>query len=86
MVFQDALSALNPYYSVGWQVAEAYRLHHDVSKKGAHRRAGIVALRGTEAGHGVERVARAREREAHRLREDRVQEEELEQPDRLDPQ
>jgi peptide/nickel transport system ATP-binding protein len=39
LVFQDALSALNPYYSVGWQVAEAYRLHHDVSKKEARRRA-----------------------------------------------
>jgi peptide/nickel transport system ATP-binding protein len=39
LVFQDALSALNPYYSVGWQVAEAYRLHHDVSKKEAQRRA-----------------------------------------------
>jgi peptide/nickel transport system ATP-binding protein len=39
LVFQDALSALNPYYSVGWQVAEAYRLHHDASKKEAHQRA-----------------------------------------------
>ncbi|MEV4265383.1 ABC transporter ATP-binding protein [Kribbella sp. NPDC049584] len=39
LVFQDALSALNPYYTVGWQVAEAYRLHHDVSKKKAHQRA-----------------------------------------------
>ncbi|WP_328322996.1 ABC transporter ATP-binding protein [Kribbella sp. NBC_00382] len=39
LVFQDALSALNPYYSVGWQVAEAYRLHHDVSKKEAFQRA-----------------------------------------------
>jgi peptide/nickel transport system ATP-binding protein len=39
LVFQDALSALNPYYSVGWQVAEAYRLHHQVSKKEANARA-----------------------------------------------
>ncbi|TDD20404.1 ABC transporter ATP-binding protein [Kribbella turkmenica] len=39
LVFQDALSALNPYYTVGWQVAEAYRLHHSVSKKEARRRA-----------------------------------------------
>jgi peptide/nickel transport system ATP-binding protein len=36
LVFQDAL---NPCYSVGWQVAEAYRLHHDVSKKEARQRA-----------------------------------------------
>jgi peptide/nickel transport system ATP-binding protein len=39
LVFQDALSALNPYYSVGWQIAEAYRLHHDTSKRDARRRA-----------------------------------------------
>jgi len=39
LVFQDALSALNPYYTVGWQVAEAYRLHHDASKREAHQRA-----------------------------------------------
>jgi peptide/nickel transport system ATP-binding protein len=39
LVIQDALSALNPYYSVGWQVAEAYRLHQDVSKKEAWKRA-----------------------------------------------
>jgi peptide/nickel transport system ATP-binding protein len=39
LVFQDALSALNPYYTVGWQIAEAYRLHHDASKKEAWKRA-----------------------------------------------
>lgn len=28
MVFQDPLSALNPYYTVGDQIAEAYLVHH----------------------------------------------------------
>jgi peptide/nickel transport system ATP-binding protein len=28
MVFQDPLSALNPYYTVGRQIAEAYEVHH----------------------------------------------------------
>ena len=50
MVFQDALSALNPYYSVGWQVAEAYRLHHDVSKKVARRAGGRDARPGRHPG------------------------------------
>lgn len=27
MVFQDALAALNPVYSVGWQIAEMFRIH-----------------------------------------------------------
>ncbi|MGW0582159.1 ATP-binding cassette domain-containing protein, partial [Streptomyces sp. NPDC002920] len=27
MVFQDPLSSLNPYYTVGTQIAEAYRSH-----------------------------------------------------------
>lgn len=34
MVFQDPMSALNPYYTVGQQIAEAYLVHHSgVSKK-----------------------------------------------------
>ena len=39
MIFQDPLSAMHPYYSVGAQIIEAYRLHHDVSKKAARKRA-----------------------------------------------
>lgn len=38
-VFQNPQSALNPVYTVGWQVAEAIRLHRDVSKKVAREEA-----------------------------------------------
>ena len=39
MIFQDALAALHPYYTVGNQIAEAYRVHNNVSKKAAETRA-----------------------------------------------
>ncbi|MCL6737503.1 ABC transporter ATP-binding protein [Streptomyces neyagawaensis] len=39
MIFQDPLSAMHPYYTVGNQIVEAYRVHHDVDKKTARRRA-----------------------------------------------
>ncbi|MET7936697.1 ABC transporter ATP-binding protein [Streptomyces sp. NPDC005322] len=39
MIFQDPLSALHPYYTIGRQIIEAYRVHHDVSKVVARRRA-----------------------------------------------
>src|SRR5688572_17022951 len=33
MVFQDALAALNPVFTVGHQIAEAIDVHRDLSKK-----------------------------------------------------
>ncbi len=39
MIFQDPLSAMHPYYTVGNQIAEAYRVHNDVTKKAARARA-----------------------------------------------
>ncbi|MFI9824107.1 ABC transporter ATP-binding protein [Streptomyces sp. NPDC052013] len=39
MIFQDPLSAMHPYYTVGHQIIEAYRVHHKVAKKAAKQRA-----------------------------------------------
>ncbi|MCT2592573.1 ABC transporter ATP-binding protein [Streptomyces sp. N2-109] len=39
MIFQDPLSALHPYFTIGKQIIEAYRIHHDVDKKVARKRA-----------------------------------------------
>jgi len=39
MIFQDPLSSMHPYYSVGHQIVEAYRVHHNVSKKVARKQA-----------------------------------------------
>jgi peptide/nickel transport system ATP-binding protein len=39
MIFQDPLSALHPYYSVGAQISEAYLIHNKVGKKAAKQHA-----------------------------------------------
>jgi peptide/nickel transport system ATP-binding protein len=39
MIFQDPLSAMHPYFTVGSQIVEAYRVHHGVHKKEARVRA-----------------------------------------------
>lgn len=39
MIFQDALSALNPVFPVGWQIAEMFRVHDGMSRKDARVRA-----------------------------------------------
>ena len=49
MIFQDPLSALHPYYTIGSQIVEAIRVHHsDTSKSAAKARAvdllGLVGI------------------------------------------
>jgi peptide/nickel transport system ATP-binding protein len=39
MIFQDPLSAMHPYYTVGNQIIEAYRIHNKVSAKQARAHA-----------------------------------------------
>ncbi|MEF9873528.1 MULTISPECIES: ABC transporter ATP-binding protein [unclassified Glutamicibacter] len=44
MVFQEPSTALNPVYTVGWQIMEGIRAHNRISKKEARTRA-IEAMR-----------------------------------------
>ena len=39
MVFQDALTALNPVFRVGWQIGEMFRQHQGMNKKQAREAA-----------------------------------------------
>ena len=38
MIFQDALTALNPVYSVGWQISEMFRVHRGMSRDDAKKK------------------------------------------------
>jgi peptide/nickel transport system ATP-binding protein len=39
MIFQDPLSAMHPYFTVGAQISEAYLIHNKVGRKAARRHA-----------------------------------------------
>ncbi|RLE26479.1 MAG: methionine ABC transporter ATP-binding protein [Actinobacteria bacterium] len=39
MVFQDALTSLNPVFTVGWQIGEMFRVHQGASRKEAKEKA-----------------------------------------------
>ncbi len=39
MIFQDALSALNPVFPVGWQIAEMFRTHQGMNRSDAQAKA-----------------------------------------------
>jgi len=44
MIFQDPLSALHPYYTVGKQIVGAYRVHHPNASKSLARKRAIEML------------------------------------------
>ncbi|MDI9654554.1 hypothetical protein QM306_40925, partial [Burkholderia cenocepacia] len=54
MVFQEPMTALNPLYTIGKQIAESLRLHEGL-RPGDARERGIALLR-----RGEQRVGRVR--------------------------
>jgi oligopeptide transport system ATP-binding protein len=55
MVFQDALSALNPVFPVGWQIAEMFRVHRGLNKSDALDRA-VKLMQRVQIPAAMERV------------------------------
>ncbi|MDR1642908.1 MAG: ABC transporter ATP-binding protein [Clostridiales bacterium] len=39
MIFQDALSSLNPVFTIGWQIQEALKMHQKLGKRESRERA-----------------------------------------------
>ncbi len=56
MIFQDALSSLNPVFPVGWQIGEMFRVHRGASKDEA-REAAIELMDRVRIPSARERVA-----------------------------
>ncbi|MEP9381551.1 ABC transporter ATP-binding protein [Nocardioides sp. KR10-350] len=55
MVFQDALAALNPVHTVGWQLTEALVARHRISRRDARKRA-VELLDLVRVPHAKQRV------------------------------
>ena len=62
MIFQDPLTALHPYYTIGRQIAEAYQVHNAVSPAAARARAIELVAR-----VGIPRPAKQVESYPHEL-------------------
>jgi peptide/nickel transport system ATP-binding protein len=44
MIFQDPLSSLHPFYTIGKQIVEAYRIHHSSASKALARKRALEML------------------------------------------